>query len=239
MIRLSTRPADAGSTRRRPVDGFSRGSARDTSRGGGLFTRAMDGPATRSLRALVVAVACLLALALAGGCASDSGNGDVVDQGYQSGDGSIRTWSPAERGQAVRLHGTDFAGAPVDTGAWAGDVVVVNTWYAACPPCRKEAPGLVEVAAQYEGKAHLVGLNSTDDAGAAAAFQRTFSVTYPSIQDSDGSVTSALQGVVPIQAVPTTIVLDTQGRVAARVLGEASQATLATLIDDVLAEAAG
>lgn len=178
----------------------------------------------------------LLALFLAA-CAQPSGNeGDVVDQGYQSGDGSVRKWATAERSAPVRLQGSDFAGQPVDTGEWLGNVVVVNTWYAACPPCRKEAPALVAIAQEYEGRAHLIGLNSTDEAGAAEAFQRTFAVPYPSIADGDGAATAALQGVVPLQAVPTTVVLDAQGRVAARVLGETAQSTLTSIIDEVLAE---
>lgn len=171
------------------------------------------------------------------GCAQSSGNSDdVLDQGYQSGDGSVRQWVATARGDSVTLTGTDFSGDAVDTGAWRGSVVVVNTWYAACPPCRKEAPGLVATAAQYQDSVKFVGINSTDESGTALAFQRTFGVTYPTIADSDGSVIATLQGVVPIQAVPTTVVLDQQGRVAARVLGEVEPSTLRALIDDVLKE---
>ncbi len=170
-------------------------------------------------------------------CAQSSGNADdVVDQGYQSGDGSVRQWAQADRGAAVTLTGTDFSGDPVDTSEWRGSVVVVNTWYAACPPCRKEAADLVATAQTYRESVRFVGINSTDEAGTALAFQRTFGVTYPTISDSDGRVTATLQGVVPIQAVPTTVVLDQQGRVAARVLGEVEGSTLSGLIDDVLKE---
>lgn len=173
------------------------------------------------------------------GCAQPSGNdGDVINQGYTSGDGSVRQWPQDDRGEPVRLTGEDFEGGAVDTGDWQGDVVVINTWYAACPPCRAEAPALVAIAEEYQGRAHLVGLNSTDETATAQAFQRTFDVNYPSIADRDGAATATLQGVVPLQAVPTTVLLDQQGRVAARVLGEVPQSTLATLIDDLLDEAA-
>lgn len=186
--------------------------------------------------ALAAVLACSAALGLAG-CAQGPRDGDVVDQGYQSGDGSVRTWAPDDRGDPVTLRGTDFEGQPVDTEAWRGEVVVVNTWYASCPPCRKEAPDLVALATDREDDGvRVLGLNSTDDAGAAQAFQRTFSVPYPSIEDRDGSVVAALQGVVPVQAVPTTVVLDRQGRVAARVLGLVEESTLTPLVDDVLAE---
>jgi peroxiredoxin len=122
---------------------------------------------------------------------------------------------------------------------WRGDVVVLNTWYAACPPCRAEAPDLVSLAGDYADEGvHLLGINGTDDAGAAQAFERTFGVTYPSIADSDGRAIATLQGAVPLQAVPTTVVLDREGRVAARVLGLADGSTLRAMVDDVLAEPA-
>lgn len=185
-------------------------------------------PGARKGRAAACAVA-LLGTVLLAGCTSASGNSDL---GYVPGDGSITTWKAADRGKAVTLTGTDFEGKKVDTADWRGDVVVVNTWYASCAPCRAEAPDLVKVAGSVGDDVHFVGINSTDDAGAALAFQRTFDVPYPSIADTDGSVIATLQGVVPVQAVPTTVVLDAQGRVAARVLGSTTATTLEDLIDD-------
>ncbi|WNB84752.1 TlpA disulfide reductase family protein [Cellulomonas sp. ATA003] len=148
-------------------------------------------------------------------------------------------WEPDDRGEAVQLTGTDFSGNPVDTRQWAGDVVVVNTWYAACPPCRAEAPDLVAAAADYAAQGvHFIGVNGTDEGGAALAFDRTFDVPYPSISDTDGSAIADLQGHVPVQAVPTTLVLDRQGRVAARILGLADASTLRALIDEALEDPA-
>ncbi|MGP7959631.1 redoxin family protein [Sanguibacter sp. A247] len=164
---------------------------------------------------------------------------EVANPGYVSGDGSTRQWSPAERSEAVTLTGTDYDGEPVDTSEWRGEVVVVNTWFAACPPCRVEAPDLVAIATERAAEGvHLVGLNRTDDAGAAQAFEKNFEVPYPSIDDRTGTATAALQGVAPIAATPTTLVLDRQGRVAARILGLLERSTLDAMIDDVLAEQA-
>ena len=70
-------------------------------------------------------------------------------------------------------------------------------------------------------------------------FERTFAVPYPSLADTGGHAIAALQGVVPVQAVPTTVVLDREGRVAARILGLATPSTLRGLVDDILAEGAG
>lgn len=161
------------------------------------------------------------------------------ETGYVSGDGSVTTWEAEDRTGPVDLAGTDFAGEPVDVADWRGDVVVLNTWYANCPPCRAEAPDLVALAEEYaDAGVHLLGINSTDDAGAAQAFERTFSVPFPSVHDADGSAVAALQGVVPVQAVPTTVLLDRSGRVAARILGTLDASIVRTLLDELLEEPA-
>lgn len=180
----------------------------------------------------------LLGPALLAGCSPDtSASSDVADQGYQSGDGSTTTWSVADRPGPVDVAGTDFEGSAQDVADWRGDVVVLNTWYAACPPCRAEAPDLVALATDYADQGvHVLGINGTDAAGAAQAFQRQFEVPYPSLADTDGSAVAALQGTVPVNAVPTTVVLDREGRVAARILGLADATTLRTVVDDLLEE---
>ena len=188
---------------------------------------------------VVVAVGIVIGLvaALTACAPEESGASDVVGQGYVSGDGSVQTYDLGERKGPVAITGTAFEGDDVDTTEWAGDVVVVNTWYAACAPCRAEAPDLVELANSKDG-VQFVGINTEDDAGAALAFQRTFDVPYPSIEDRTGVVIAGLADVVPLQAVPTTVVLDQEGNVAARVIGQAEHSTLEALIDEVLAEAA-
>lgn len=187
----------------------------------------------------IVAVGIVIGLvaALAGCAPEESGAGDVVGQGYVSGDGSVQTYDVGDRKGPVAIEGTDFEGNDVDTADWAGSVVVVNTWYASCAPCRAEAPDLVDLAESKDG-VQFLGINTEDDAGAAQAFQRTFEVPYPSIEDRTGAVIAGLSGVVPLQAVPSTVILDQEGNVAARVVGQAEGSTLEALIDDVLAEAA-
>ncbi|HEY0187467.1 MAG TPA: TlpA disulfide reductase family protein [Cellulomonas sp.] len=197
------------------------------------------GGARRGRRAVVAGVGVLLALTLTAcsGDASGSASGDVADQGYQSGDGSFTSWAPDERQGPVELSGTDYAGATQDVTAWRGDVVVLNTWYAECPPCRAEAADLVDLANTYADQGlHVLGINGVDDAGAAESFQRTFDVPYPSIDDADKAAVAALQGIVPIQATPTTVVLDRDGNVAARIIGTAEGSTLRALVEEALAE---
>ncbi|MDQ0375249.1 TlpA family protein disulfide reductase [Cellulomonas humilata] len=178
---------------------------------------------------------------LATGCTPDSATStpdDVVDQGYQSGDGSTTTWAAGDRSGPLELSGTDFAGTAQDVADWRGEVVVLNTWYANCPPCRAEAPDLAALSADYAADGvQLLGINRTDDAGTAQAFERQFEVPYPSLADSDGAAIAALQGTVPVNAVPTTIVLDREGKVAGRILGLADPSTLRSMVDELLAEA--
>lgn len=192
------------------------------------------------LRAVGVVLAGGVAVILLAGCtaaASGGRTGDGAEAGYVSGDGTVSTWLAGERGEPVRLMGKDFVGADVDTGAWVGDVVVINTWYAACPPCRAEAPDLVAAAQDYASQGvHFIGVNGIDDAGAAQPFERNFKIPYPSIADADGTAIAALQGRVPVEAVPTTVVLDRQGRVTARIIGRLDPTTLRALIDEALAE---
>ena len=175
---------------------------------------------------LVVAAALALALA---GCVPGKG---TVDTGYVSGDGTVTTWDAGERGAPVALTGTAFDGSAVDLADYRGEVVLVNTWYAACPPCRAEARDLAAIDARDD--VQVVGVNGRDDAGSAQAFERTFGISYPSIDDENGRAVAALQGLVALNAVPTTLVLDPEGRVAARIIGKADPSTLSALVDEAM-----
>ena len=188
-------------------------------------------------RALVVGTVVALLVA---GCSPEGATTtpeDVVGQGYQSGDGSTTTWAAGDRSGPLELAGTDFAGTAQDVADWRGDVVVLNTWYANCPPCRAEAPDLAALSTDYAADGvQLLGINRTDDAGTAQAFERQFEVPYPSLADTDGTAIAALQGTVPVNAVPTTVVLDREGKVAGRILGLADPSTLRSMVDELLAE---
>ncbi len=180
------------------------------------------------------------ALVLAG-CASEPTPSatDDANQGYVSGDGSVQSWAPSDRGDVVELAGQSYAEEPIDIADWRGDVVVVNFWYAACPPCRAEAPDLAAIATDYSDQGvHLLGVNHTDDAGTAQSFERRFELPYPSLDDDDAAGVAAMQGVVPLTAMPSTVVLDIEGRVAARIIGIADPTILRGLIDDELAAGA-
>lgn len=194
----------------------------------------------RTPRGVAVALAAALALAgCAGGAGTDTVSGAAEGAGYTAGDGSFSTWAAAERQEPVEASGTTFDGEAIDLAQWRGDVVVLNFWYASCPPCRAEAPDLNAFAEEYSARGvHVLGVNPRDDAGTAQAFERSFGTPYPSLADPDAAVVSAFESVVPLQAMPTTVVLDREGRPAARVLGRIDPAVLRGLVDDVLGESA-
>ncbi len=84
-----------------------------------------------------------------------------------------------------------------------------------------------------------MGVNVKDNRAAALAFEDEFNIPYPSIEDRDGRALLALNAHVPAQAVPVTLVLDRDGRVAGRVIGAVEEGTLRALIEGVLEERTG
>ena len=160
------------------------------------------------------------------------------DKGYVAGDGSVSEYAASQRGEPVAFEATMFDGSPVTAQSLRGKPVVLNFWYAGCAPCRAEAPDLAALHAEHGKEARFMGVNLRDQQATAEAFERNFSITYPSATDLNGAVLLALSDYVPPQAVPTTLVLDSQGRVAARVLGKADKSTLDALIKDTVAESA-
>lgn len=200
----------------------------------------------RSPRRVAFMVTGALALALVtGACTEDpnsvAGQAKAGDgKGYVAGDGSVEQLPVAQRADPVTLAGTTVDGRPWSTvNDAAGKVVVINVWGSWCPPCVEETPQLQRVWESYStaGKpVAFIGVNIKEGAATASAFLRANGVTYPSLSDgeSGGQPMLALQGKA--SATPSTLVLDRKGRIAARVLGATTAATLTALVDDVLAE---
>ena len=135
-----------------------------------------------------------------------------------------------------RLQGDKLGGGEVDTADYAGQIMVLNTWASWCSPCRAEADDLTETAEQFPDVA-FVGLNVRDNESAAEAFVRNKEVPYPSLVSEDGSVLLEFYGLLNVNSLPSTIVVDSDGKVAALVLGEITAGTLSGLIEDVQKEA--
>lgn len=159
------------------------------------------------------------------------------NKNYVAGDGSVTEFGPSDRKDPVTISGTLFDGTTVSPADFQGKVTVLNFWFAACAPCRVEAPVLEELHQEFRPDGvQFFGVNLRDEKAAAEAFEKSFNLSYPSFNDKDGAVLLSVAGIVPPGAVPTTLVLDKQGRVAARVLGEVQRGTLKSLIASAVAE---
>ena len=192
----------------------------------------------KRLVAIALAVSSVFALSA---CSSNDGLANQFKSGdnknYIAGDGTVIEFAKGSRVPAVQWSGVTESGQTLSSDQLSGVVVVMNFWYAGCAPCRAEAGDLVALNKKYGTSAQFVGVNVRDSAATAVAFDRTHNINWPSIMDSaSGAVLLAFTGVVSPQAVPTTIVLDKQGKVAARILGRFEKGTLDAMIARVVAE---
>ena len=178
----------------------------------------------------------------ASGCTSDpnsvAAQAKAGDQkGYVSGDGAVETIPADKRGAPVELKGELLDGTAWDAASARGTVLVLNVWGSWCAPCVAEAPDLQKTWAGLQADkapVQFMGIDFREDPARGAAFATKAGITYPSLSDESGVAILALQGKAP--TTPTTLVLDTEGRIAARVNGPATASTLRGLVDDVVAE---
>lgn len=169
------------------------------------------------------------------GCSSLSGTGD---KGYITGTGVPVEVVAQDRGPAIELTGTDLDGNDVDLADLRGKPVVVNVWWSQCPPCRVEQPDLNEAYDELGDQVAFVGINIRDSsADAARSYVRGFEVPYASIYSADGSALLPFAGTLNPRAIPSTVVLDDQGRIAASVSGRVpTTQTLVSLAEKVIDE---
>jgi thiol-disulfide isomerase/thioredoxin len=187
-------------------------------------------------RLFLAAVAVALATA---GCSNAGGTGD---KGYVDGEGVITVLPVDKRKEPGEVSGETLDGTHVSLSSYAGKVVVINVWGAWCPPCRAEADELAAAARELAPKGVVfLGINSRDtSADNARAFERTYGVPYPSIYDPGGRNLLAFHGTLTPNSIPSTVVIDQQGRVAASVLGAiTSRTTLVDLVDEATGEGPG
>jgi thiol-disulfide isomerase/thioredoxin len=175
----------------------------------------------------------LVATGLLAGCGGSASG----SKGYISGEGGITQVPVAQRRQPGTVAGRSLDGQHLSLAADRGKVVVVNVWGSWCPPCRAEADNLVAAAKQLRSRGVVfLGINSRDPSVAQAkAFVRSYRVPYPSIYDPSGRNLLAFHGVLGPTSIPSTVVIDRRGRVAASILGEVTSTQ--TLVD--IAESVG
>ncbi|MFM6971125.1 MAG: TlpA family protein disulfide reductase [Rhodoluna sp.] len=158
------------------------------------------------------------------------------NKNYIAGDGTVTEYAIGNRGEAIKWSGTSESGETLGSDSLTGVVTVINFWYAGCAPCRAEAPDLLALATANKD-VQFIGVNVRDSAATAIAFEKRFGITWPSIMDAQsGSVLLAFTKVVVPQAVPTTLVIGKDGKVASRVLGRIDKSILQTLISTAVKE---
>ena len=142
-----------------------------------------------------------------------------------------------DRATAPEFGGTLLDGEPFSSTDLAGDVAVVNFWGSWCGPCRVESPEFQEVYADVrDDGVQFLGINVKDTDQLARAFEERFGIEFPSLADPRGEVALAFRDY-PASAVPSTIVLDRQSRVAAVYTGEVRQDDLRAVLARLTAEA--
>ncbi len=189
-----------------------------------------------SARLCSLAMGSAALLVLAGcGASPDAGIGTAVSQGTTGGGTATGvTLIPAERRKAA----PDLSGPTLDGGRWSladekGSVVVLNVWASWCAPCRAEAPVLREVAAETAAAGvRFVGINIRDNNAAALAFEARYGITYPSVADPASELLLQIKDLPPT-AIPSTLLIDRQGRIAGRIIGPANISGLRQLVDSV------
>lgn len=162
---------------------------------------------------------------------SPTGARDPADGSAWDGSTGLTRYPPPDRPDAPELVGTTLDGYRFDLADLVGHVVVVNVWGSWCAPCRAEAPDLARLARETADRGvRFVGIDTRDNDSAARAFVRTYDVPYPSVVDSDGQLLVGFGSLIPLSAVPSTVVIDADGRVAAKVVGRVTYSTLRGLV---------
>jgi thiol-disulfide isomerase/thioredoxin len=137
------------------------------------------------------------------GQASDSSNEDVIR--FASNAGTIPPFLV-----------DDLNGHIVSTAALRGKVVIVNFWATWCPPCQEEIPEMMELQKEFEGKLQIIGVSMDDGPPSGVkSFADKIGINYPIVMGSDAL--SDEYGGIP--ALPTSFVVDPQGRVVQKHVG--------------------
>ena len=193
------------------------------------------------MRKLLAALAISALVLTTSACANDSladqfRSGD--NKNYIAGDGTVTEFALGSRPKAADWSGVTESGEALSSTQLKGVITVMNFWYAGCAPCRIEMPELIELQTEFLSEGvQFIGVNVRDSAETSLAFARRIGMNFPSVMDAKtGSVVLGFTGVVTPQAVPTTLVIDAEGNVSARVLGRIDKGILTTLVKTVIEE---
>ncbi|MCM2413457.1 TlpA disulfide reductase family protein [Streptomyces sp. RKAG290] len=198
------------------------------------------GRAPRRRFTLLAAPAAAVALALTlSACDSGDKTGGGGDTHFVTGSGGISTVAKGERAEAPKLDGESLDGKPLDLADYKGKVVVLNAWGSWCGPCRLEAKHFTKVAKATAGQGvQFIGINTRDaQRGPAISFEQDFGISYPSFFDPTGKLLLRFpKGMLNLQTIPSTVVIDRDGKIAARSLAALDDTKLHEMIDPLIAE---
>lgn len=128
-----------------------------------------------------------------------------------------------------------FAGQRIDTSVYSGKVLLVNFWASWCQPCQMEAADLQAAWEMYQptGQVTFLGVNCQDSVSDALLFLQKYGITYPNGADNGSEISSAFG----VTGVPETFIIDQQGQLAYRWIGQfSSLAEVTDAIDSLLAQ---
>ncbi|MEU6995649.1 TlpA disulfide reductase family protein [Streptomyces sp. NPDC046465] len=193
----------------------------------------------RSRAALLTAGLAVVALALSA-CSSGGTSGGSGNTNFIAGSDGIATVKKGDRKAAPSLDGETLDGKSLNIAEdYKGKVVVLNVWGSWCAPCRLEAPHFVKVAEDTKAKGvEFVGINTRDpQRGPAIQFEKQHGIPYPSLHDPMGKLMLRFpRGSLNPNFIPSTIVIDREGKIAARSQQPLNEEKLRKMIDPVLAE---
>jgi thiol-disulfide isomerase/thioredoxin len=175
----------------------------------------------------LIAIAIASALALTG-C---GGGSSTPEESFIEGSGAVTFIEVAKRNSAPALSGMTLTGKTFTFNR--GQVAVVNVWASWCSPCRAEIPTLIELSKQYSD-VQFMGILTRDNPATAEAFARRLAIPYPTFIDD--SLLIGFKGTLPANAIPSTVLIDKEGKVAARISGAVTLTSLSKLIRKLEAE---
>ncbi|MEV7481103.1 TlpA family protein disulfide reductase [Streptomyces halstedii] len=198
-----------------------------------------SGLAPRRRFTLLAAAAAAGALTLSACSGDGTTSGGGGNTNFVTGNSGISTVPRGERTDAPKLDGTTLEGKPLDITDYRGKVVVLNVWGSWCGPCRLEAKHFAKVSKETEDQGiQFVGINTQDTQRSLAInFEKDYGVTYPSLYDPTGKLLLRFpKGTLNLQTIPSTVVIDRDGKIAARKLGGLDAEKLHEMIDPLIAE---
>lgn len=149
-------------------------------------------------------------------------DGEVIDEG--------------DRATAPQFSGSLLDGSQFDSASLSGDIVVINFWGSWCAPCRLEIPEFQQVYDDVGAdQVSFLGVNVKDNQQLAQAFLHDKGISYPSLFDPRGEVALAFRDF-PANAIPSTIIVDRDGRVAAVYVAAVDTDALRQVIDTLVAQ---